>query len=96
MIKTAINIAIILCTCCVLWAQKGPDKEPIFKPMIILGFNATQISGDNIAGYRKYGCNCGIGTFVRLPKNFSLGFEMLFSQKGSHSSINQVDNNGDR
>ncbi len=58
-------------------------KEPIIRPVIIAGFNATQIEGDDLKGYRKFGVNAGAGAFIRLPKNFSFNFEILYSQKGS-------------
>ncbi len=87
----ALIVLFLFSTCCVLQAQgSGADKEPIFKPYPIIGMNVSQVSGDNFAGYRKFGCNCGLGLFARLPKNLSLGMEFLFNQKGSHSTRNQL------
>ncbi len=65
-------------------------EESIFRPALILGFNASQVDGDNIAGYRKFGLNAGAAAFIRLPKNFTFNFEILFSQKGARNSPNQA------
>ncbi len=73
----------------IVFAQEK-EKESIFKPAVIIGFNATQVDGDDLAGYRKIGANIGGAAFVRLPKNFSFNFEILYSQKGSRSSASQA------
>ncbi|MDZ4847316.1 MAG: porin family protein [Chitinophagales bacterium] len=71
------------------FAQKPDEKKSIFQAAVIVGFNATQVDGDQLAGYRKIGANAGGAAFVRLPKNFSFNFEILYSQKGSRSPANQ-------
>ena len=50
-----------------LFAQE--EDKSIFQPVVIIGFNATQVAGDDLAGYRKIGANTGAGVFIRLPKN---------------------------
>ncbi len=54
-----------------------------FRAAPIIGFNMAQIDGDNLAGYHKMGFHGGAKVFARLSENFSLGFEMLYSEKGS-------------
>jgi len=54
-----------------------------FRAAPIVGFNMAQLDGDNLAGYHKMGFHGGAKVFARLNKNFSLGFEMLYSEKGS-------------
>lgn len=71
------------------------EKESIFQPIIIAGFNAAQIEGDDIRGYRRLGANVGGGALINLSKRFSLGIEILYSMKGSKSSTNQAVNFGD-
>jgi len=61
-----------------------------FDGVAILGFNASQIDGDRLAGYNKLGVNAGGKVHARLGDHFSLGLEMLFTQKGSRSGINQT------
>lgn len=70
--------------------QAAEDKvtqkaDPIFNPALILGFNASQVWGDQITGYRKFGANAGAAAYIRLPKHFSISFEILYSMKGSNS-----------
>lgn len=67
-----------------------PYREQIIQPAIILGFNSTQIDGDNLSGFRKFGANGGAGAFIMLPKNFSVNFEILYSMKGSKSSNSEA------
>ena len=86
--KSFVIHTLLFSTLC-LFAQES-KKESIFKPAIVLGFNATQVDGDALAGYRKFGLNAGGTVFVRLPKNFSVNFEILYSQKGSKKSNNQL------
>jgi hypothetical protein len=63
-------------------------KKSLFRPFAVAGMNAAQVDGDDIAGYTKLGFNGGIGTYIMLPKNFSLGFELLYSQKGAITTKN--------
>lgn len=71
-------------------ALDDPYREQIIQPSIILGFNSTQIDGDNLSGFRKFGANAGGGAFIMLPKNFSVNFEILYSMKGSKSSKSEA------
>lgn len=82
-----------------LWAQNDDNitkrkgyvpEEQIIQPAIILGFNSTQVEGDQLSGFRKFGANAGAGAFIRLPKNFAVKFEILYSQKGSKSSATEA------
>ena len=52
---------------------------------ILAGFNATQVDGDNLAGYSKFGWNFGGLAIVPLSERFSVSLEILYSQKGSKS-----------
>lgn len=67
-----------------------------FKGEIIAGMNASQIEGDEVFGFKKFGGNMGMG--VMLPfqfnkkssdKTWAVSMEMLFSQKGSHQRQRQ-------
>jgi hypothetical protein len=71
--------------------ESNPEKnvkQSIFRPYAIVGMNAAQVDGDDVAGYTKLGVNGGLGTFIMLPKNFSVGFELLYSQKGAITTRN--------
>jgi len=86
--KSALSIVLLFSTL-FLFGQ-DERKESIFRAAVILGFNATQVDGDDLAGYRKFGLNAGGAAFVMLPKNFSMNFEILYSQKGSRKTSNQA------
>lgn len=69
--------------------QQDPEskvKRQLFRPFVTAGFNATQVDGDDIAGYNKFGFIGGIGTFIMLPKNVSVGLELAYSQRGARST----------
>jgi Outer membrane protein beta-barrel domain len=57
-----------------------------FKAAAILGFNASQIDGDDLAGFNKLGFNVGGKAYGFFNENFSASFELLFAQKGSKSN----------
>jgi hypothetical protein len=76
-----------------LMAQKKPDDTPQdmqIKGVVIAGMNASQVDGDEVYGFSKFGVNAGVGAIVPLGKNFSIGIETLYNQKGSYKkySIN--------
>lgn len=88
-----IRISILLFFCAATFvsvkAQEEPEKKvkyQLFRPFISAGFNAAQVDGDDLAGFNKFGFIGGIGTFIMLPKNVSVGMELLYSQKGSRST----------
>ncbi len=57
--------------------------EQRFKGGIVAGFNVSQIEGDGIAGYDKFGFQAGVRVAIVLKEKMDLGVEMLFSQRGS-------------
>jgi hypothetical protein len=69
-----------------LFAQQEPEKS-IFTATAILGFNASQIDGDETAGYNKFGLNVGARAGVKFAPNWEVDFEILFSQQGSQSTF---------
>jgi len=58
-----------------------------FKAKILAGLNASQIEGDQLAGYDKLGLNLGAEVSFRLNERFDMGMQFLFTQKGSQSEI---------
>ncbi len=84
---------VLLAGCLLLWLPVLQAQR--FKGELIAGFNATQVEGDMVAGYKKLGGNLGMG--VMLPFQFNrksddkvwaVSMEMLFNQKGSHQRNN--------
>ncbi len=58
---------------------------------LVAGFNASQINGDDLAGYNKLGLNTGIIGGYQWKEKFGTHIEFLYSQKGSRSTISQSD-----
>jgi hypothetical protein len=77
---------LLLGLCCVskLQAQQVEDQRR-FRAFPVLGYNASQIDGDNIAGFYKSGLSAGVGVYTMLDEQqrFSLSLEILYDQKGS-------------
>ena len=57
----------------------------IFKAQFIAGVNATQVDGDEVYGYKKWGANLGLGVIFPISKNkkWMISLETLYNQKGS-------------
>lgn len=69
--------------------DEKPDEQQIplntFQAGLILGFNAGQIDGDDLAGYNKLGIVAGGQVAYRLRESWMPSVSILFSQKGSRS-----------
>lgn len=63
------------------------NAQQRFEAAVIAGFNASQIDGDQNAGYDKLGFNCGLKVYARLGKYLSLSPEILVVQKGSKGRL---------
>ena len=61
--------------------------QSFFKGSAVLGFNGSQIDGDNLAGYDKIGLTAGLKVEFPLSSAFDMGIEFLFSQRGSRSQL---------
>lgn len=63
-------------------------KAQIVKGEGFLGFNLSQVDGDDAFGYKKLGLHAGLGALVPIyqKNNFNIDFslEVAFSQKGAH------------
>ncbi len=59
---------------------------------LIAGLNMAQMDGDLDLGYHKIGINAGAMAVVHLAPRWDVGFEMLFSQRGSQNSF--ISDNG--
>jgi hypothetical protein len=58
---------------------------------LIGGFNTTQVDGDEVYGYHKYGLNVGALAIVPIWQNFSVSLETLYNQKGSYQRPQYTD-----
>lgn len=58
---------------------------------VIGGLNLTQVDGDEVYGFKKFGANVGLGAVVPLTENFQFSIETLFSQKGARQKDQYYD-----
>jgi hypothetical protein len=54
-----------------------------FRGAVIGGFNLTQVDGDEVYGYSKFGIHAGAAAILPLGNHFSVSLETLFNQKGA-------------
>ncbi len=70
------------------------EKPPFVRAALIAGMNVSQIDGDGIAGFRKFGANGGAAAYVNLYKGLNASFEILYSMRGAKSSGNETIRDG--
>lgn len=80
------NIIFFLYISFILFAPENISAQK-FGGGITLGFNASQIDGDDLAGYHKIGWNSGLNTSYNLSEPWQLNVDFLFSQRGSQSQL---------
>ncbi len=61
-----------------------------FKAGLIGGFNASQIDGDDLAGYNKGGLHVGGTVSVQIANRWRPSIEVLYTQKGSRTSSDEL------
>ncbi len=61
------------------------------KGAVALGFNLSQVDGDEVYGFHKYGLNVGPSAIMSFNKHWSVSIETLFNQKGSYQKPTSID-----
>ncbi len=64
------------------------SKAQSFSGGALVGFNATQVSGDNLGGYNKAGISGGFFVSKKLNEKSELEMRMTYSAKGSRDVPN--------
>lgn len=62
-----------------------------FKAGLKAGVAASQISGDRLSGFNKAGLSCGAFVHRNIQPKYSMGLELLYTQKGSRKNANPSD-----
>jgi len=62
-----------------------------FKGRLAFGITATQISGDDLAGFNRAGFTFGIAAFLPVNEILATQLEMNFIQKGSREILEEGD-----
>ena len=58
-----------------------------FGAAVVAGMNASQIDGDQLAGYDKIGLTAGFKTMIQFESAIKLNVEFLYAERGSRPSI---------
>ncbi len=64
----------------VAWSQGDPLT---FTAQLHMGFSATQVHGDQISGFNKFGISAGATVDVRRSSRHGVQWGILYTQKGS-------------
>lgn len=91
-IRPLLLLFVALATSTQMYAQFKAEEQR-FRGGLVGGFNASQIDGDEAAGFNKLGLNVGVKGGIVFHPNWELGLEILFSQKGSRSTSKDIVNN---
>ena len=70
-------------------------QAQVFKAGIVAGPTFSQIQGDEVAGFHKFGFQAGVISDVYINDLFSWGIEILYSQRGSRPSFGVIDPSSD-
>ena len=62
----------------------GPERR--FEAGVVAGLNLSQVDGDKLLGFYKYGFQGGIKADAILSDRWKIGIELLFSQQGARQS----------
>jgi len=68
-------------------SQNALLSQNKFNAAAVGGFTAAQLGGDSISGYNKLGFTVGAKLGYQLNNRLELNFELLYSQRGSRSSL---------
>ena len=86
MIKT-IHHFLKLLFFCFFCLSANEFKAQGFESSILLGFTASQIDGDNLAGFHKLGLTGGMNVSRKIGSRYFGKLEFLYSQRGSQSGL---------
>ena len=73
-------LVMTLCSSALLTAQT-------FQASVLAGTNISQIEGDDLYGFHKFGLNGGIRVVAKLNDRWRVGPEILFTQSGSRRPV---------
>jgi len=83
-----IFILFVFCQRPLVFAQEETDNklkvDREIKGEIIAGLNLTQVDGDEVYGFNKFGVCAGFGGILPLGHRFSMSIEILYDEKGSY------------
>lgn len=69
------------------YTESASAQERRFQAGILFGFNASQITGDKMWGYRKAGLNMGFRINTIIKPRIDVSMDILYSQRGAQSAL---------
>ncbi len=66
-------------------------KAQFIKGAVIGGVNLSQVDGDEVYGFKKFGANVGAAAIIPFTDHWEVSIETIFSQKGSHQRPQRED-----
>ena len=66
-------------------------KAQNFNAQLLGGMNVAQVDGDSYGGYNQPGIVGGFSIYRNKNSKYNYGFELLYSQKGSHKKTTPED-----
>lgn len=81
---------ILLITVVAIMLSIGASAQ-VFKGMLIGGVNMTQVDGDEVYGFNRFGGNLGAGVFLPFDKQWGMSMEALYTMKGSYQGDQYLD-----
>ena len=82
---------LIILACLFLLALPTITFSQTFSGGALLGMNASQVDGDNYAGYNKFGLMGGAFVYTSLSKKFDVQFEIKYMGKGANKKTTEQD-----
>lgn len=80
-----LNIKYLFITTAIVFISIISLQAQRIKGELILGMNVTQIDGDEVYGFHKFGINAGVGAILPFNnKHWSFSLETILSQKGAY------------
>jgi len=79
------RVLLLICINFCTWVQDLSAQN--IKAELIGGINASQIDGDQDAGFRHIGFNGGFGAIIPLGERINASFEVLYTMKGASSHL---------
>lgn len=81
------SMKVVKVTFFILISFLSVQSQSFFKGSAIMGINASQIDGDDLAGYHKYGLSTGLKVEFPLSSVLDLGIEFMLNQTGSRTAL---------
>jgi hypothetical protein len=72
---------------CLLFLGTALQAQERFGAGLVLGFNAAQVNGDDMGGYNMVGLRTGLRGTAVLSEQAHLSMDILYSRRGSASSL---------